>query len=319
MAIGRRVASWLLENEADPSVRLRVLTELMGRPSDDPAVRHARRQLGRSGWAAQILRRQHPGGQWETPGTGRTSLYRPKYIATNWCMLVLADLAAPGSNPRVKRATDLFLRTYAHPSAGLGLGGGEICFTGNAVRMMARFGRLHDKRVKQAVRWILRAQKGDGGWHCFPSKTGTLDGWEGMAAFAAIPEEERSADVEEAIERGAQFYLDRGLLREGRSRYAPWERLHYPVHYYYDLLVGLDFMTALGYGRDRRIRPALRRLESMRNAAGSWDLDRLHPDTEDPDYPVRKSYYPFGLEVPGRPSRWITTTALQVLSRAGRL
>lgn len=319
MALPKRLSRWLLAPESDPSVRLRVLTELMGRPADDPDVLHARRQLGRSGWAAEILRRQHPGGQWETATTGRRALYRPKYIATNWCMLVLADLGVRGGHPRVKKAVDLFLRTYAHPVAGLGHGGGEICFTGNSVRMMARFGRLSDKRVQKSIRWILGAQKTDGGWHCFPSKTGTLDGWEGMAAFAAIPPDRRSSEVEESIERGADFYLDRGMLREGRVPYAPWLRLHYPVHYYYDLLVGLDFMTALGYGRDKRIRPALRRLESMRNGDGSFDLDRLHPDSEDPNYPVRRSYYAFGLEVPGRPSRWITTSALAVLQRAGRL
>src|SRR2546426_246410 len=43
-----------------------------------------------------------------------------------------------------------------------------------------------------------------------------------------------------------------------------------------------------------------------------------HPDTEDPGYQFRGPFYPLGLEVPGRPSRWITTTALTVLKRAGR-
>lgn len=319
MAIGARTQRWLLGEEADPSVRARVLTDVLGRPDDDEQVRRARSQIGRAGWAAEILHRQHPGGHWEVHQATPRSLYRPKYIATKWCMLVLSDLSVRGTHPRVKKAADLFLRTYAHPVAGLGHGGGEICFTGNSVRMMAIFGRLSDRRVQNAIQWILRAQKPDGGWHCFPSKTGTLDGWEGMAAFAAIPPDQRSAEVEESIARGADFYLDRGLLREGRRPYAPWSRLHYPVHYYYDLLVGLDFLTALGYGRDKRIRPALRRLASMRNLDGSWNLDRLHPDSEDPNYPIRKSYYPFGLEVPGQPSRWITTTALAVLRRAGSL
>jgi hypothetical protein len=95
-------------------------------------------------------------------------------------------------------------------------------------------------------------------------------------------------------------------------------RLHYPVHYFYDLLVGLDVLASLGYADDPRMRPALRRLEDKRNRDGSWNLDALHPDSEDPGYQVRGPFYPFGLEVPGRPSRWITTTALSVLKRAGR-
>ncbi|MGI0149342.1 MAG: hypothetical protein ACREDF_07410, partial [Thermoplasmata archaeon] len=83
-------------------------------------------------------------------------------------------------------------------------------------------------------------------------------------------------------------------------------------------LVGLDVLTSLGYGDERRMRPALDKLQGMRNRDGTWNLDAHHPDSEDPHYQIRGPFYPFGLEVPGRPSRWITTTALIVLQRAGR-
>ena len=184
--------------------------------------------------------------------------------------------------------------------------------------MMARFGRLDDPRVQKAIGWIVSHQKADGGWHCFPSKVGTLDGWEGMAAFAEIPEAERSSAVRRSIERGAEFYLKRGLLREGRGAYAPWRRTHFPAFYYYDFLVGLEFMTALGYGEDRRLKPALDLLKRKRNRDGTWDLDRLHPDTEDPSYPLRRSYLAMGFELPGQPSRVTTARAATVMRRAGR-
>src|SRR5205807_530177 len=41
-------------------------------------------------------------------------------------------------------------------------------------------------------------------------------------------------------------YLTRRLFREGAHPSRPWFRLHYPVHSYYDLLVGLDVLTSLG-------------------------------------------------------------------------
>jgi len=318
VTLPRALRNWLLGEDADPSVRHRVLRELLGKPSDDPEVLLALREIGRKGWAARILRQQHPGGQWDTPGTSAYELYRPKYIATNWRLLVLSDLGVRGKHPGVAKAVRLFLRRFSGPTGGLGGRGSEVCFTGNAVRMLVRFGFLEDARLPPAVDWLVRHQKSDGGWHCFRSPTGTLDAWEALSAFAAIPPPARSASTLRAIERGAEFYLDRGLLREGRTRYAPWMRLHYPVHYYYDILVGLDALTALGYGDDPRIRPALDALEAMRNDDESWNMDALHPDSEDPEYRTRGPFYPLGLEVPGGPSRWITTTALVVLERAGR-
>lgn len=307
---------WLLAKDADPSVRHRVLGELLERPADDPDLVGARRQVGRKGWAAQLLRFQHPDGQWATPGSSALELYRPKYIATNWRLLVLSDLGVNAKNPSVAKAVNLLLDRFS--AAGeLGSGRSEVCIAGNAVRMLTRFGRLRDSRVQTAIDWLLRHQKSDGGWHCFRSKTGTLDSWEAMGAFAALPPRARSAPIERSIERGADFFLDRRLIHEGEP-YAPWLRLHYPVHYYYDILVGLDILTSLGYGKDPRIRGALDTLEGMRNPEGSWNLDALHPDSEDPQYQFRGPFYSLGLEVPGRPSRWITTTALLVLKRAGR-
>jgi hypothetical protein len=95
--------------------------------------------------------------------------------------------------------------------------------------------------------------------------------------------------------------------------------LHYPTHYYYDLLVGLSLLVRLGYGHDRRLRRPLDLLEAKRNPDGSWNLDALHPDSEDRGYQIDGPFYPLGLEVPGRPSRWITTTALEVLRACDRI
>jgi len=172
--------------------------------------------------------------------------------------------------------------------------------------------------LARATGWLVSAQKPDGGWHCHRSETGTLDAWE---ALAALPSERRTPEIRKSIDRGLEFFLDRELMHEDGATYAPWLRLHYPVHYYYDVLVGLDFVTALGKADDPRLRPALAWLEERRNRDGRWNLDALHPDLEDERYlaGMRTPYFPLGLEFPGRPSPWITTTALAVLRRAGRL
>ncbi len=315
---------WLLQ-DSDPSVRYRVLTRLLGRDERDPEVARARREIGRTGWVADLLANQLPGGQWVVPRISGDSLYRPKYIATNWVLIVLAELGASARDPRVRRALDLFLRVYSGRGSSLGGSGSEACFTGNAVRLLAEFGRLDDARTRRAVDWIVRTQKPDGGWHCFPSRHGTLDAWEPLAGLAAIPPASRSAAVDRAVERGAEFFLERGLLREGRGSYAPWLRLHYPNHYYYDVLVGLSMLVRLGYADDRRLRPAVQRLERRRLPDGSWPQDALHPDVDEAErriylssYVGRHPFYPLALEIPGEPSRWITVSALEVLDACGR-
>jgi hypothetical protein len=304
---------------SDPSVRFRFWTEVEGRRPGDARVRAARRTIGRTGWAANLLSFQFPDGHWTTRGNSARELYRPKYIVTNWNAIVLADLGMTRADPRIRRTAELILRRWSTRGGDLSGQSGEICVTGNAVRTLLRFGYLDHPAVERSVAWIVRTQKSDGGWHCFPSRKGTLDGWEGLAALAEIPEDSRDAPVRRAIERGAEFYLDRHLMDEGPDEYPPWFRIHYPNHYYYDLLVGLRVLARLGYGSDPRLRPALRWLQGKRRADGTWALDADHPDL-DPrhgGYDFPGPVFPLRLEAPGEPSRWATVEALSVLARSG--
>jgi hypothetical protein len=312
--------AWLLAS-ADPSLRWRVLRELHGLAPSDPAVEAARREVGVRGWAHDILANQLPTGQWDSPGTSGPELYRPKYTATNWRLLVLAELGASRATPGVERAVELLFAAEAGAKGGLGGTGSEVCFTGNCVRMFSVLGFGEDPRLRPSIDWLVTHQKSDGGWHCAPSETGSIDCWEALAAFDALPHTVRDASVERAIERGAEFYLSHGLLGEGQPPYEPWGRMHYPNHYYYDFLVGLHTLTRLGYGSEPRLRPALERLEGLRNPDGTWTMGPLHPDiptNEDVEYRIEAPFYPFALEWPGRPSRWLTVTALAVLRHAGR-
>ena len=162
---------------------------------------------------------------------------------------------------------------------------------------------------------LVEDQKEDGGWHCFESSKGTLDCWEALAVFAALPKSKQTRKIKNSIERGAEFYLHRRLF-DGGQKYLPWFRFHYPNHYYYDVLVGLDVITRLGYGGDRRLRAALEILKQKRLEDGTWILDRVHPDLGvGAQYSLRKKVRPFALEEAGKPSKWITLTALRVLKR----
>jgi hypothetical protein len=313
MRVLPRLRSWLTGPKSDPSVRLRYWTEVEGKGRNDPAVQRTLRSLGREGWAASLLEHQLPDGHWVTPGSSSRELYLPKYIVTNWLAIVLSDLGLTRSDPRIRRTAELILRRWRDE---LGGKGSELCIAGNATRTLIRFGYLEHPLVQRSIDWIVRTQKPDGGWHCFSSGSGTLDCWEGLAALAEIPEGSRDGRTRRSIERGAEFYLKRRLMKEGSARYPPWFRIHYPNHYYYDLLVGLRVLTRLGYGADPRLGPALQWLRRKRRADGTWALDAAHPDVEGSQYFLRRPMFPMMLELPQRPSRWATVEALSVLARA---
>ncbi len=310
MKIDQEVLDWLLE-PSQPVIRYYTLLDLLCRSKDDEDVRKSYSEIPRRGWAAEILEAQKPRGYWES----RKDLYRPKYTSTNWRTIVLADFGLTTKNRRVRLACELFFKDWLGQKDNV-VDDGEVCVVGNLARTLTRCGYGDDPRVKRMFDWLVEDQKEDGGWHCFRSNKGTLDCWEALSAFNALPRRMWTKRIKKSAEQGAEFYLERELYKEGR-RYAPWFRFHYPIHYYYDILVGLDTITALGYGNDKRLRYALNLLEEKRLPNGRWALDAVHPDlAPGAKYRLRKPPpIPFVLEEVGKPSKWITLTALRVLTR----
>jgi len=261
-------------------------------------LRDLAERIPERGWAAEILSRQREGTWWETKST----CYWPRVRGTYWSLAVLADLGLTREDARIANAVEHMLRIHRAPDGGFSPFGppkpSHFCSTGIMTRTLLELGYVDDPRTWGGVRWLLEHQLEDGGWDCRPPWKGTLDAWEAMAAFAAIPKGKRTAEVRDAVRRGAEFYLDRGLLNEG-APYPRWRQLHYPWHYWYDVLVGLDFLTALGYRTDPRLSGAFRLLRSKRAADGRWRLEGTNGNLR--------------VEPLGKPSKMITFLALRVL------
>ena len=307
---------WLLE-ENQPSIKHLALTTLLGKTEDDPEVQSSKRMITKRGWAAAILAKQMPGGWW----VEEESLYKPKYLSANWMLIILSDLGLTRAEPRIAKACELWIKRFAKKDGGFGAEGwskSHLCIVGNTARALVKFGYAHHPKVRSAFEWLVKNQAEKGGWSCFGSGR-NLDSWEGMSAFAEYPKQNWTRSMMRSVEIGAEFYLERELHKQG-TRYRPWYRFHYPIHYYYDLLVGLDFMTALGYGDDSRLGYAISLLKKKRRRDGRWNLDAIHPDLEGSMLEwyrknPKRMPTPFALEKPGEPSKIITLKAMQVLER----
>jgi hypothetical protein len=306
-----KVLDWLLEPD-QPSIRYLALTQLLGKSETDSDVREAKALIPTTGWAGEMLARRDKGGWWVRDGH---PMY-PKYVSMNWNLLALSDLGATREIPEVRDSCELWMKKSPLKGGGVGgmsNGNGHHCYTGNMARALIRFGYGDDRGVRKALDWLVRTAHPKGGWTCWnykdaPATGRTLDSWEGLSAFAAYPRSKWTRSMTDCVERGAEFFLGKELHRQG-ARYEPWYRFHWPVHYYYDLLVGLDVLTALGYGDDPRLGFALAHLRKKRRSDGRWNLDAVRPEQSD------ERLTPLAFETAGRPSKMITLRALTVLSR----
>jgi hypothetical protein len=319
-----RTIDWLLEKE-QPSIRYLTLTQILGRRESDPEVKEAKKRIPTAGWASEILARRSPAGWWEQD----KGWMEPRFTSTHWCMLALADLRAGRATPEVAASAEYWMAKS--PLEGGGVGGfgkgkGHHCYTANMARGLLHLGYEEDPRVRRTLDWIVKTAHPSGGWSCRYAKDGpassrTLDAWEGLAAIAAYPRPKWTPAMKACVEQAAEYYLEHELHQQG-ARYEPWYRFHWPVHYYYDLLVGLDCLTALGYGQDPRLGFALDLLRKKQRPDGRWILDAYQPDpyqefvawfaTHPGKCPV-----PLTFETDGRPSKMITLRALTVLARVG--
>ena len=134
-----------------------------------------------------------------------------------------------------------------------------------------------------------------------------------MLALSKVPESKRTPAVEEAIQTGLDFLLSRDpaaadypvgyAAKPNRS----WFKFGYPIGYVTDVLQNLEVLTALGYGDDPRLGPALELLLSKQDDQGRWPLEYTYNGKTWVD-----------VEEKGRPSKWVTLRALRVLKRVSQ-
>lgn len=317
------VLDWLLEKD-NPSVRYFALRDLAS--GTDRALQTARRAIMGSGPVVRILAAQSPEGYWAKPGNG----YSPKYQATTWQMLFLAELGAEGRHSQVRRGSEYVLSHTQAISGGFSASATSApswaihCLTGNMVWALLTLGYRDDERVQRAVEWLAGAITGvDFEWYFKSGTSGpgfrcVANGhkpcaWgavKALRALANIPVKWQSERVKNATALAAEFLLSHDLSKanyptSGRVS-GEWFKFGFPLSYTSDVLEAVAALCDAGCAHDPRLQRAFDLVRNKREDDGRWKLRHSLNGKMWVD-----------IESKGKASRWVTLRALRVLRASG--
>jgi hypothetical protein len=304
------VIDWLLDS--DPSIRWQVMRDLTHAPADIIAAERSR--VATDGWGARLLALQATDGLWG----GRP--WSRDFTDTFHALELLRRFGIdPGSEEarqavgRVRERVTWRAPGFEAPPADTWAdnrffeGEVEPCINGNVVATGSYFG----VDMTPLVDHLLGEQLPDGGWNCeveygstVSSFATTINVLEGLLAYErAIG---GSAGVSEARLRGEEYMLERRLFRRKSTAEVidpTWLRSSFPTWWHYDILRALDYLRDAGVAPDDRVADAVEIVAGQRDPDGRWPLQNVHAgevhfELEDGE---------------GRPSRWITLSAMRVL------
>ena len=318
---------WLLEAE-NPSVRLFTLTDILDKPEGDPSVQDARQAVMQAGMVPDILSRQREPAYLKT----YPAFYTGKYKGLVWSLIVLAELGAQ-PNAQIREQCE-YLLDYSQETQDGGFsqhaaakaGGGRVsevipCLTGNMVWSLVRLGYLHDTRVQKGIDWLTRHMRFNDGVEkepqvppydhyeaCWGRHTCHMGVVKALKAFSAIPEGERTAAVNDTIQKAAEFMLIHHIYKQShnlkRTSKPGWLKFGFPLMYQTDVLEILDILVTLGI-HDSRMEDAVGLVIDKQGDMGRWRLDNT--------YGSDRLLIPMGRK--DEQSKWLTLRAVRVLKR----
>jgi hypothetical protein len=311
-----QVLDWLLEAE-NPSARYLALCHLLGRDEQDEQVIAAREAIAGFHIVRDILDAQYPAGHWVKPDRG----YSPKYKATIWQLIFMADLGMPRT-PAIAHACEHVLQNAFHEGYGLFSAhkhstGVYPCLNGSLMRALAHFGYHKHPTIEMVIQalidWVQAV-----GFACPRNATQARnkDSWQVclwgcvkvLRGIAALPGEKQTRDIRQIVDRGIALLRTHDLLHNQQpvlvETDSHWLQLGFPLGYHSDLLETLLALAEWDaiHGQDQAIRFIL----DKRGQDGRWRLE----------YTPTGTWADFGSV--GQPNKWVTLRAL-VVERARRL
>jgi hypothetical protein len=323
--------SWLLEPDS-PGVRYLALRDLMGLSAEDKELKSARKLAHKEGPIAEVVSHMEDAGYWVKAGSG----YNPKYLSTVWSIILLAQLGASvHEDRRIERACK-YLVDHALTEGGQftaiasGAPSGTIdCLQGNLCWSLMELGYEHP-RLESAYEWMARTVTGEGispkeekdapvryfAYKCGPTFACGANNklpcaWGGckvMMAFGKLPAKKQTTVIKKAIKQGVDFFLGVDPVTadypngNADKPSGNWWKFGFPVFYVSDLLQIAEALSALGYGKDKRLANAINLIREKQDENGRWSLEY--------DY-SGKTWVDFGMKK--KPNKWVTLRALRVL------
>lgn len=318
---------WLLEKE-NPSVRYFTLRDILDKPEHNLEVQQAKREIMQYGIVPDILRKQQEPMYFKT----YPKFYSDKYKGLVWQLIVLAEMGAKTNSQIIEQCEYLLNNSQETEDGGFAMniaakkGGGRItevipCLTGNMVWSLIHFGYLDDPRLQKAIHWITRFMRLNDGVEnnpqippydryeiCWGKHTCFMGVVKVLKGLSAIPQEKRTNEVNDTINRIVEFLLIHHIFKRShdlsKTSKPGWLKFSFPLMYQTDVLEILDILTELGIN-DRRMDEAIGIIIAKQDDMGRWKTE----NTSNTDRLL------IPLEQKDKQSKWITFRAIRVLKR----
>ena len=183
---------------------------------------------------------------------------------------------------------------------------------------LIRFGYLEDKRLQKAIDWMIRYQRFDDGiterpmgWPyekaepCWGKHSCHMGVVKSLKALAEIPVERRSEAINKTIQSGTEYVLKHHIFKKSHDlakvSKPGWLRFGFPLMYQTDIMEILMILVKFGI-KDNRMQEAVDKIISQKNDQGKWLLKNTF-----------NGRFITNIEQKGKPSKWMTLRALQIL------
>jgi hypothetical protein len=312
-----------LLNSDEPSVRFKVLVNVLGRKKESGEIKKLQKEIKSSARVKLLLSERGKDGK--IP-------YHPyrKWYGAHWVLASLADIGYPSGDKSLiplREQVYEWLFSEKHQKHIKTIDGRvRRCASqeGNALFSLLTLG-LADGRTEELAERLIKWQWPDGGWNCDRNPKAinssfmeSLIPLRGLALYGKLI---GNRDAKKAARNASEIFLKRKMFEikpKRRWRKEDLIKLHYPCYWHYDILFGLKVMAEAGFIRDERCQNALDLLESKRLPDGGFSAEEKYYRVTDKKTTGR-SPVDWGSANQKDMNEFVTADALYVLKKSQKL